>query len=57
MFPESTLEIEVNNALGNLLKKRMDQGENLAVAISVKEGGNPVRLDPAAFFPQERSSS
>ncbi len=50
LFPESTLEIEVDKALGNLLKKRMDQGENLAVAISVKEGGNPGLLEPEAFF-------
>ncbi|WP_020587472.1 endopeptidase La [Desulfobacter curvatus] len=50
LFPESDLEIKVNKALGNLLKQRMDQGENLAVALSVKEGFDPGRMDTDKFF-------
>ncbi|WP_035242334.1 endopeptidase La [Desulfobacter vibrioformis] len=50
LFPESNLEIEVNKALGSLLKKRMDQGKNLAVALAVKEGFDPGSNDPDTFF-------
>ena len=50
LFPESNLEIEVSKALGSLLKKRMEQGENLAVALAVKEGFDPGRNDPDTFF-------
>jgi ATP-dependent Lon protease len=45
LFPESDANIRVSKALGNILKHQMDQGNNRAIALSVKEGFHPNHTD------------
>ncbi|MBU2628885.1 MAG: LON peptidase substrate-binding domain-containing protein, partial [Proteobacteria bacterium] len=50
LFPESKAKIRVNNTLGKILKNQIDQGNNLAIALSVKEGFNPDQMDKNKLF-------
>jgi ATP-dependent Lon protease len=50
LFPESEAKILVSKNLGKILKTQMDQGNNLAVALSVKEGFEQEHADADKFF-------
>ena len=45
LFPESEAKIRVSNNLGKILKNQMSQGNDQAIALSVKEGFSPENID------------
>ncbi len=45
LFPESEAKIRVSNNLGKVLKNQMSQGNDQAIALSVKEGFSPDNID------------
>ena len=50
LFPESEATIRVNNNLGKILQTQMSQGNDRAIALSVKEGFNWDHADTDKFF-------
>ncbi|MCP3899975.1 MAG: endopeptidase La [Desulfobacteraceae bacterium] len=50
LFPESKSEIRVSKNLGEILKNKMSQGDDKAIALSVKEGFNKYDVDKEKFF-------
>ena len=50
LFPESQAQISVSKNLGKILISRMDQGNDRAIAVSVKEGFKKDSPDREMFF-------
>jgi ATP-dependent Lon protease len=50
LFPDSEAEIKVSRNLGKILKSQIDQGNDWAVALSVKEGFDKDDVDTEKFF-------
>ena len=50
LFPESNARIRVSTALGKQLKQQIEKGENMAVALSAKEGFDADHVDTDKLF-------
>jgi ATP-dependent Lon protease len=50
LFPESNAELRISPDLGRQIKKQMDNGDGLAVALSAKEGFDENHVDTDKLF-------